>query len=53
MQNSHPLESNAKMIFFCLDSLIAHMQSTLSKAIGCDRCDGALMLINISNRQFR
>ena len=34
MLNSHPLQAMQKRNF-CLDSLIAHMHSTLSKAIGC------------------
>ena len=35
MQNSHPLQAMQNVVFFCLDLLIAHMLSTLSKAIGC------------------
>ena len=34
MQNSHPLQAMQNEIF-CLDSLIAHMHSTLSKAFVC------------------
>ena len=34
MQNSHPLQAMQNE-FFCLDSLIAHMHCTLSKAIVC------------------
>ena len=35
MQNSHPLQAMQNDFFFCLNSLIAHMHSTLSKAIVC------------------
>ena len=35
MQNSHALLKQCKHDLFCFDSLIAHMHSTLSKAIGC------------------
>ena len=34
MQNSHPLQA-MQNDYLCLDSLIAHMHSTLSRAIGC------------------